>query len=171
MSGAFLFRVIQDGLPVRYLKIAQEKARAPLRREIVRTRWLAGQGVRVAPILRVADQAGQVAMLTQALPGSPAETSTLPPARLIDILAHGLAGLHKLPTADCPFDESLGARLSRAAEAIASGDVDPQAFAPRNEGTAPEVLLARLAANRPEQDLVVVHGDATLTNLIVDAEG
>ncbi|HET7679366.1 MAG TPA: phosphotransferase, partial [Xanthobacteraceae bacterium] len=32
-------------------------------------------------------------------------------------------------------------------------------------------LLARLAANQPEQDLVVVHGDATLTNLIVDAGG
>ena len=171
MSGAFLFRIIEDDLPVRYLKIAQDEAMAPLRREIVRTRWLAEQGVRVASILRVADRPGQVAMLTQAVPGSRADASTLPTARLLDILAHGLAGLHNLPTANCPFDESLGVRLSRAAEAVASGEVDPEDFAPRNHGTAPAVLLARLAANPPKQDLVVVHGDATLTNLIVDAEG
>jgi aminoglycoside 3'-phosphotransferase II len=171
MSGAFLFRVIQDDLPVRYLKIAQGEAVAPLRREIVRTRWLAEQGVRVARILRVEDSAGQVAMLTQAVPGWPAEASTLPTARLIDILAHGLARLHKLPAADCPFDESLGIRLARAAEAVASAEVDPDSFAPRNRGIAPQGLLARLSANPPEQDLVVVHGDATLTNLIVDARG
>jgi len=171
MSGAFLFRIMQDDFPVRYLKIAQDEAAPSLRREIVRTRWLAGQGMRVAPILRVEDSAGQVAMLTQAVPGRPAEASTLPTARLIDILAHGLASLHKLPTADCPFDESLGIRLSRATEAVAAGEVDPDTFAPRNVGTAPQVLLARLSANPPEQDLVVVHGDATLTNLIVDAQG
>ena len=171
MSGAFVFRIIEYDLPVRYLKIAQDEAIAPLRHEIVRTRWLAEQGVHVAPILRIEDRPGQVVMLTQAVPGSPAEASTLPAARLIDILAHGLAALHKLRAADCPFDESLGVRLSRAAEAVASGEVDSAAFAPRNAGTAPEVLLARLAANPPEQDLVVVHGDATLTNLIVDAEG
>ncbi len=67
--------------------------------------------------------------------------------------------------------KASGYGSSRAAEAVASGEVDSAAFAPRNAGTAPEVLLARLAANPPEQDLVVVHGDATLTNLIVDAEG
>ena len=171
MSGAFLFRIIQDDLPVRYLKIAQDEAAPSLRREIVRTRWLAEQGVRVAPILRVEDRAGQVAMLTQAVSGLPAEANTLPTTRLIDILAHGLASLHKLPIADCPFDESLGIRLSRAAEVVASGEVDPDTFAPRNGGTAPQVLLAQLSANPPEQDLVVVHGDATLTNLIVDAQG
>jgi aminoglycoside 3'-phosphotransferase II len=171
MSGAFLFRVIEDDTPLRYLKIAQHEAIAPIRREIMRTRWLAENGVRVAPILRVEDRAGQVAMLTQAVPGSPAEASPLPAARLIEVLARGLADLHKLPAANCPFDESLAVRLSRAAEAVASGEVDPAAFAPRNRGTAPEVLLARLAANQPEQDLVVVHGDATLTNLIVDPGG
>ena len=52
-----------------------------------------------------------------------------------------------------------------------SGEVDPDTFASRNVGTAPQVLLARLSANPPDQDLVVVHGDATLTNLIVDAQG
>jgi aminoglycoside 3'-phosphotransferase II len=171
MSGAFLFRVTEHDTPVRYLKIAQGEAAAALRRELVRTRWLAERGVRVAPILRVQDRSGQVAMLTQAVPGVPAEASTLPAVRLIEILAHGLADLHKLPAADCPFDESLAVRLSRAAEAADAGEVDPGAFAPRNRETAPEALRARLAANQPEQDLVIVHGDATLTNLIVDAEG
>ena len=171
MSGAFLFRVTEDEMPVRYLKIAQGEATAALRREVVRTRWLAERGVRVAPIQRVEDRADQVAMLTQAVPGVPAEVSALPTARLIEILARGLVDLHKLPTTDCPFDESLAVRLSRAAEATDAGEVYPGAFAPRNRETAPGVLLAQLAANQPAQDLVIVHGDATLTNLIVDAEG
>ena len=78
MSGAFLFRVTEHDMPVRYLKIAEGEAAAALRRELVRTRWLAERGVRVAPILRVQDRSGQVAMLTQAVPGVPAEASTLP---------------------------------------------------------------------------------------------
>src|SRR5688500_7980748 len=78
MSGAALFRIIEDDRPVRYLKIAQGEATAALRREFVRTRWLGEQGVPVAPILRVEDRTGQVAMLTQAVPGLRAEASTLP---------------------------------------------------------------------------------------------
>lgn len=171
MSGAALFRVIEHDRPVRYLKIARGEAAATLRRELTRARWLAKQGVAVAPILRVEDRTDQVAILTRAVPGLPAEASALPTARLIEILARGVADLHKLPAADCPFDESLAVRLSRAAEAVAAGEVDPGAFAPRNRNTAPEVLLTRLTANQPEQDFVIVHGDATLTNLIVDAEG
>jgi aminoglycoside phosphotransferase len=82
-----------------------------------------------------------------------------------------MAELHKLASADCPFDESLRVRLSRAAEAVESGDVTPEDFEPRNRGTAPEALLAKLMTGQPAEDIVVVHGDATLTNLIVDSDG
>jgi aminoglycoside 3'-phosphotransferase-2 len=171
MSGALLFRVTEQYQPVRYLKIARDDAIPALRREIERTRWLAEQGVSVPPIRRIEEKSGQLVMLTQAVPGLPAEMSTLPPARLIPALARGLATLHQLPPASCPFDESLRVRLSNAAKAVASGEVDTEAFEPRNRGMAPEALLARLTENQPEQDIVVVHGDTTLTNLIVDGEG
>ena len=52
-----------------------------------------------------------------------------------------------------------------------AGDIDPGEFADRNAGTDPAALLARLAATLPPEDLVVVHGDATLSNLIAGDDG
>ena len=171
LSDATVFLVAEDGRPLRYLKIARDNAAAALREEITRTGWLAERGVRVPAILRFDDRSDQIVMLTDAVPGFPAEASPLPAPRLINALAKGLAALHALSPADCPFDESLAVRLSRAARAIAAGEVDTEAFAPRNRGIAPRALLARLAAEQPAEDIVVVHGDATLTNFIVDGDG
>jgi aminoglycoside phosphotransferase len=175
MSGAAVFRVTDGGAPDRYLKIAQNKSAAALRGEIERMHWLAARGIRVPKVLRIDDRPEQIIMLTQAVPGLPADAdadaNAPPPMRLMDALAKGMAALHALPAADCPFDESVAARLSRAAEAIAAGEVDPRNLAERNRDTRPEVLLARLAAAPPVEDIVVVHGDATLSNILVDADG
>jgi aminoglycoside 3'-phosphotransferase-2 len=65
----------------------------------------------------------------------------------------------------------LANRLSRAAAAVAAGEVDRCAFADRNNDVDPAHLLARLAQTQPEEDVVVVHGDATLSNMIVDNNG
>jgi len=171
LSDANVFLVAEDDRPLRYLKIARDNAAAALREEILRSGWLAERGVRVPAILRFEDGADQAVLLTDAVPGFPAEASPLPAPRLIDALARGLAELHALSPADCPFDESLAMRLSRAATAIAAGEVDTEEFAPRNGGISPKALLARLAAKQPAEDFVVAHGDATLSNLIVDADG
>lgn len=133
--------------------------------------WLAHCHVRVPQILRVEDKAAHIFLLTEAVPGFPADESPLATADLVTAIARALARLHALPVAECPFDESIATRLSRASAAIASGEVDPDAFDPRNQGTDPADLLARLARNRPAEDLVVVHGDATLSNVIVDSDG
>jgi aminoglycoside phosphotransferase len=171
LSEASVFVVKEDGHPTRYLKIAHRHAADALRDEIARTRWLAQCGMRVPEILRVDDRAGAIAVLTAAVPGIAAEASPLPAPRLVDALARGLAALHALAPVDCPFDESVATRLARAAAAVAAGDVDPQAFAPRNLGVAPAALLARLSREPPAEDVVVIHGDATLSNLIVDEDG
>lgn len=171
MSDARVFRVAEEGHPPLYLKMAQGAAVAALREEIARTQWLAARGVRVPHILRVDDRAEQVTVLTAAMPGVAAEASPLPAPRLVEALARGLKRVHALPLADCPFDESLAVRLSRAAAAVAAGEVDPDEFEPRNAGVAPETLLARLTQNRPVEDIVVIHGDATLSNIFVDDDG
>ncbi len=171
MSGADLFRVTEDGQPLRYLKIARDEMIAPLRNEIARTQWLRSQGIRVPEILRVEEHNGELAMLTAALPGSPADDNPLSDDLLIDALAKAMAVLHRLAPAACPFDESLAVRLAVAAKAVATDDVDPEYFEPRNHGIAPAVLLDRLMAAPPAEDIVVVHGDASLNNLIVDADG
>jgi aminoglycoside 3'-phosphotransferase-2 len=171
LGGASLLRIARDGAPPRYLKIAQDDAAPALRQEIERTRWLARRGVRVPAILRTDDGPGHVAMLMEAVSGVSADASPLPPLQLAEALARGLAGLHALPAAECPFDESLAVRFARAAAAIAAGEVEAEAFALRNRGIAPEALLARLIAGQPPEDVVVVHGDATLSNIIVDGAG
>jgi aminoglycoside 3'-phosphotransferase II len=175
LSEAAVFRVTAGGQPARYLKIAHGKAAAALRQEIARTTWLAHRHVRVPKILRVENKVAQTILLMEAVPGFPAheraiETADLI-ADLIAALAGALASLHALPAAECPFDESVATRLSRASAAIAACEVDPDAFDPRNRGIDPADLLARLALNRPAEDIVVVHGDATLSNIIVDSDG
>jgi aminoglycoside 3'-phosphotransferase-2 len=171
LGGASLFRIARDSGPPRYLKIAQNGVAPALQQEIERTRWLAQRGQHVPAILRTNDGPGHVAMLMEAVSGVSADAGPLPPLQLVEALARGLAGLHALPAAECPFDESLAVRFARAAAAIAAGKVGAEAFAPRNRGIAPEALLARLIAEQPQQDVVVVHGDATLSNIIVDGAG
>ena len=171
MSGAAIFRAVRGDHPPRYLKVAIDDVVAGLRDEIARTGWLATHGISVPRILRINDRGVSLAVLSEAMPGVPADTSPLPVPRLIEGLAKGLAALHALPAAGCPFDESLATRLSRAAEAVSAGEIDPDEFDPRNRNVAPEALLKRLTASRPDEDTVVVHGDATLSNIIIDESG
>ena len=58
-------------------------------------------------------------------------------------------------------------RLGRAGTLVDNGKVDPRAFAPRNRDVTPGALLERLRRAVPSEDVVVVHGDATLSNMIV----
>jgi aminoglycoside 3'-phosphotransferase II len=171
LSEAAVFRVTAGGRPPRYLKMARGKAAAGLHQEIARTSWLARHDVRVPEILRVEDKAAETILLMEAVSGFAAHESPLAAPDLVAALAKALAQLHALSVAECPFDESIAVRLSRASAAIAAGEVDPGAFDARNRGTDPADLLARLALNRPAEDLVVVHGDATLSNIIVDSAG
>jgi aminoglycoside 3'-phosphotransferase-2 len=171
LSDAAVFRLTAAGEPPRYLKLGRGKAAALLRNEIARMRWLAKHNIRVAKILRIDDKPQHTILLTEAISGVPADESPLSADQLVAAVARALSALHQLPAPDCPFDESVATRLSRAAAAIAAGEVDPDAFDERNQGVAPEELFKRLAAHPPLEDMVVVHGDATLSNLIVDANG
>jgi aminoglycoside 3'-phosphotransferase-2 len=171
LSEASVFLVTASGRPSRYLKIARDKAAAGLREEIARTAWLAHHKVRVPKILQVDDKAAQTTLLTEAVPGFPAHETPLAAADLVAALARAIGLLHALPIARCPFDESIATRLSRASTAIAADEVDPEAFDSRNRGTDPAALLMRLSANRPAEDVVLVHGDATLSNIIVASDG
>ncbi|MPZ39534.1 MAG: APH(3') family aminoglycoside O-phosphotransferase [Rhizobiales bacterium] len=170
MSGANVFRLRTE--PARFLKFADDDVAAQtLRQEIARAAWLAGHGVRVAPILRTHDDGRTAAMQTQALPGEPADRCDWPEARLLPAIGHALAQLHALPAIDCPFDESLAVRLKRARHAIEQGGVDVRHFASRNRNVTPRELFARVVANPPAEDFVVAHGDLTLSNMIISPDG
>ncbi len=173
MSGAAVYRIKRAGYPPCYLKVAAASGADgdSLREEVARTKWLADSSIRVPNILRVAERDGRLAVLTEAMAGIPIEESRLAAPRIAEALARGFAALHKLPPVSCPFDESLCVRLARATQAIAAGAVDPAEFDARNRGVAPATLLRRLIDDRPDEDLVVVHGDATLSNIVIDDSG
>jgi aminoglycoside 3'-phosphotransferase-2 len=171
MSGAAVFRVGPRKQAERYLKIAEGGAADLVRREVTRTRWLATQGIRVPDILRVHNADSLVAAEMRALPGRDAEDVRMPPSLLVELLGRALAALHALPAAACPFDERIAVRLARAQRAIAAGEVDASQFDTRNRQVTPEALYRRLAANPPPEELVVAHGDATLSNMIVGDDG
>jgi aminoglycoside phosphotransferase len=55
---------------------------------------------------------------------------------------------------------------------FAVGRIDPREFHERNLGLSPKQLFDRLLATAPSsEDIVVVHGDATFTNLLIDSTG
>lgn len=58
-------------------------------------------------------------------------------------------------------------RLGRAGVLVESGLIDPGVFASRNRDVSPAALLERLRTRKPDEQVAVVHGDATLSNLIV----
>jgi len=172
MSGAQVWRIASGRHKrERYLKIAEGEAGQALRREIERTAWLAARNVRVPEILCTHDGVGIVALLTGAVAGMPADQAVLAPSALVAALGRALAGFHGLPAANCPFNETARVRLERARHLIVQGRIEASEFADRNRRLSPGTLLQRLANRIPAEELVVAHGDATLSNMIIDTDG
>jgi aminoglycoside 3'-phosphotransferase-2 len=61
-------------------------------------------------------------------------------------------------------------RLGRAATLIETGEIDPREFSPRNRQRSPRALLESLTRRKPSEDVVVVHGDATLSNMVISSD-
>ena len=172
MGGAATWRLRDASGVVRYVKMATERHAGDLRQEIARTRWLAARGVRVPAVLDAADGGTTAAMLMEALPGVAPQACGRAAAGIVAAIARAFAALHALPAGQCPFDETVAARLARARADIRRGAVDPSQFDARNSGQMPEQIHDRLAASVPRhEDLVVVHGDATFDNILIDANG
>lgn len=95
------------------------------------------------------------------------------PAKLIKYVAEGIKLLWKVNVSDCPFIVSrLDERLKEARLNVENGMVDldnvePETFGP-NGFSNPEELLIWLEQNRPEEDIVLTHGDFCLPNIFVD---
>jgi aminoglycoside 3'-phosphotransferase-2 len=171
MSGATLYRVQHPDRSDAYLKIASGPHLAELRTEIERTTWLAGRGVRVPRLLRVLDGGRAAAVMMSALAGAHPGDARQPAGDIIRAVAGGLFRLHAFPVHDCPFDETVASRLAQARQMMSRGRVAPEHFADRNRGLAPQDIYDRLVRTRPaSEDLVLVHGDATFDNILIDPD-
>ena len=169
-SGASVWQISNAGSRV-FLKIGLGRRCAEaIREEVERTAWLHSQGVHVAPILSAAKDSEVAAILFAALEGRALDCANVPASIIIPALGRAFLDLHSIPVERCPFDEEIQTRLERAEHAIAAGEIDPSQFDPRNSGKAPENLFAEILSDVPPEHLVVVHGDATFSNIVIDAQ-
>lgn len=110
-------------------------------------------------------------LLTAPVPGAPATdpANHQDPDALIVALAEGLRRVHDLPVAGAPEPIGIEPRLSRAGARVERGLVDRHHFEPAYARFRPERLFELLVDACPEgpEELVVVHGDPSLANLLL----
>ncbi|WP_459957577.1 phosphotransferase [Nocardia sp. IFM 10818] len=129
--------------------------------EHARLVWLEAQGL---PVPKVALFDADVLVLADAGVASLASAELDSPGTA---MGEVLRRLHALPIADCPFDARIDTMLRLARRQVAEGLVDAEDFDDDNAGRTPEAVLEQLIAERPEtEDLVVVHGDYTPSNVL-----
>lgn len=173
-SGARVLRTDDDATGL-YLKIGEGHAAPLVAGEIVRLRWLAGR-VPAARIVASAEEDGAAWLLTEAVPGMPAGAWVKRDRRRAVAAAEAIAGflrrLHALPVEECPFDSSVAAWLPVVRGLVAEGLVDTEDFDDEHADWSAERVLAKVEALAGHaQGRVVVHGDFSLGNLIVDDAG
>ncbi|WP_255219288.1 phosphotransferase [Nocardia tenerifensis] len=131
-----------------------------------RLNWLRERGIRL-PEIAVFD--GDVLVLADAGASSLAARSEAGSGATSvgAIMGELLRTLHGLPIDECPFDGRLDVVLAQARRHVIEGLVDGEDFDPDNQEFTPEGVLARLLAERPDhEDLVVAHGDFTPPNVL-----
>jgi aminoglycoside 3'-phosphotransferase-2 len=172
MGGAAVFQLQDPAGRCQYLKLARGPEAAPLVQEIARTEWLSQHHLRVPEFLMQVCTENVTAVLMTAVAGHQLVPGTPDVPAAAHTIGRGLARLHALPAEDCPFDETIRTRMQRARDAIDRNVIDASQFDDRNAGVSPAALYERLARTMPaHDDLVVVHGDATLANLMIGPDG
>lgn len=141
----------------------------------VMLRYLAGR-VPVPRILAEETQAGLNYLLMSRVGGKMScdETYMKQPQLLVRCLAKALKLLWAVDISDCPRDQRLDQKLRQAEQYVAAGLVDLDNVEPETFGEGgfrdPAHLLQWLRQNRPEEDLVLSHGDFCLPNVFLDGE-
>lgn len=154
--------------------------RSALAGEANRLRWLrepaATLDLPVAPIVAF-DPGGNdhpAVLVTDALDGVPELAWFFDGAVAVEILGRTLRQVHKLPVDACPFDAGPADILDIARARIEAGLVERGDLALPFRRYEPSEMLAKIAAIEPApasgQDRVVVHGNWSVTNVLLDPE-
>lgn len=174
--GCTATRVFEVGDDL-YLKIAPRE-QMDLRRERDRLQWLRGK-LPVPQVRFFAEfdappgQPDQCLLIT-ALPGIASFDAQLEihrPQATIRLLAETLRTIHAVSLDDCPFDQRAGVLVETAARNLRRGQVDDREFDTPWQEYSAEDMLAELRATLPrDEDLVWVHGDYCMPNILIDPD-
>ena len=174
-AGAAVYRLrTPQGADV-YLKHGRGEAAQAITDEMVRLRWLT-ELMPVPALLHFEGSGDEAWLLTGALPGRTAwEWLAGEPHRMPSIvasLAHLMARLHAVPLTSCAFNADHVRRLADARRRLDAGLVDAEDFDEARADWAPEDVWQEMQRLLPlAVDPVVSHGDFSLDNILLDAEG
>ncbi|HEX8196195.1 MAG TPA: APH(3') family aminoglycoside O-phosphotransferase [Pyrinomonadaceae bacterium] len=166
-SSSQVFRLTKAGGENLYLKTAL-RVDSELAEEKQRLVWLKGK-LSVPEVRLFVQTDERDYLLTSEIEGAGAHEDfwkeDVP--RTIELLTNGVRMIHSLPVADCPFDETLEAKIERARRKMKLGLVDESDFDDERQDRTAEDLFRELTATKPEsEDLVFTHGDYCLPNVL-----
>lgn len=167
-SRAQVCRIRRAGQPDLFLKSEPVGTPCELPDEIERLQWMARHGLPAPVVLDIATEHDRHWLLMSAVNGQDlASAASLPPSKIVDIVATALRTLHQMPVKECPFDHRLERRLAAARLAMDAGLVDEEDFDDERLGRTVADAYAELLSTQPRtHDLVVTHGDACLPNFM-----
>lgn len=88
---------------------------------------------------------------------------------VMELLASGLKALHSVRIEDCSFNQKLEVKLKEAKRRVENGLVDEEDFDEIRKGLKAKYLYKELVLSKPQnEDLVFIHGDYCLPNIILD---
>lgn len=172
MSGAKVWRVEQNGLPLYYLKAGSQVVGTEIRAEAERLAWI-GDRFPAPQVIVFGEEAETAYLLTAALKGVLLQDvlSHHQSLTIVKQVGHLLRDLHRIPSGDCPFDMRLQQRLAFVRSRIEHGLVDANDFDEERQGVDVFVLWEELLEKRPVvEDIVVTYGDFTPANILVNPE-
>jgi aminoglycoside phosphotransferase len=166
-SSSQVFRLTKVGGENLYLKIAL-RVDSELAEEKQRLDWLRGK-LSVPEVRLFAQTDERDYLLISEVEGAGAHEDSWKEdvPRAIELLSKGVRIIHSLPVADCPFDETLEAKIERARRRMELRLVDESDFDDERQGKTAEDLFRELIATKPaSEDLVFTHGDYCLPNVL-----
>ena len=141
--------------------------------------WMQGRAP-VPRIIAAAQADGKRWMLTNRMPGQYLCTDTIldDQHRLAQLCAEALRTLWSADIADCPTRRTLDEKFREIEAGLRGGWItpeqagDPTIYDVTSGGFAsPAALFDYLVKHRPEEDLVLSHGDLCLPNIFADEKG
>lgn len=143
------------------------------RNELKILKWLNGKEL-VPKVICSHIEGGKSYLLMSKVKGKMSCDITLlkNPEKLAELLAEGLKKLWSIDLKGCPCDSTIDEKLKMAEERVAKNlcsmeDVEAGTY---GEGgfSSPEELLQWLNDNKPNEELVLSHGDYCLPNIFID---
>lgn len=174
-SGGVIHRIAAaDGARL-FLKYGEGAVADAVADEAIRLRWLQGR-VPTVRLVSTVVELDAAWLLTTAAPGKTGDAWLEERPDLLPQVIHGFAtflrALHALPVDECPFDASASVRLAAARKLVAAGAVDEDDFGDDHLGMSAAAVLAKAEALASHATgRVVTHGDLSLGNVLLDADG